>query len=228
MRFPLDQKVVGGFDYGQDAGYTPHHLGCDWVAKNAPLYAPCDGTVAACYYGVEGGNTMLFRPKGKIVVIRWLHLSKFIIKSGPVTEDTQLAVTGNTGMSEGAHLHEDIWPHGIVTLKFGDTMDPKAFYAPPVTAGPPPPFQHQFKSGMLEGTVSSEVAFLHQALIDQKLMVDPGEVVQRRYGYSTCGAVLAFQKRFKVASDLELEDLGGRSCGPKTVKELNLLYAPKI
>jgi hypothetical protein len=71
---------------------------------------------------------MWFKPAGENVVIRWLHLSKFVKTSGFVREGTLIAVTGNTGKSDIPHLHEDIWKNGRVTLNFTDTLNPWTYY----------------------------------------------------------------------------------------------------
>lgn len=44
------------------------------------------------------------------------------------------------------------------------------------------------------------------------------------YGVQTAKGVLAFQKKYKVASDVELEQLQGRVCGSKTLAKLSELY----
>lgn len=45
------------------------------------------------------------------------------------------------------------------------------------------------------------------------------------YGAITAKAVLAFQKKYQLAAESELEALGGRSVGPKTRAKLNELFA---
>lgn len=45
------------------------------------------------------------------------------------------------------------------------------------------------------------------------------------YGSITAKAVLAFQKRYRVASDEELDSLMGRVVGPKTIQKLNELIS---
>ena len=45
------------------------------------------------------------------------------------------------------------------------------------------------------------------------------------YGSITSKGVLLFQKKYKVASDLELDQLQGKSVGPKTIIKLNELYS---
>lgn len=44
------------------------------------------------------------------------------------------------------------------------------------------------------------------------------------FGAITVKAVLDFQKKYQVAPDAELEELGGRTVGPKTLNKLNELY----
>lgn len=133
MRFPLDEKIVGGYGYGVPTDYSPHHLGVDWKATYAPLYAPKDGTVLKTFVGLQGGNTMWFNPKGEKTLIRWLHLSEFKVTQGLVKEGQLLAITGNTGHSTGPHLHEDCFKDGILTLEFKDTINPMDYYLPPMT-----------------------------------------------------------------------------------------------
>lgn len=45
------------------------------------------------------------------------------------------------------------------------------------------------------------------------------------YGSVTAKGVYAFQKKYKVASDAELDSLQGRRCGTKTLAKLNELYS---
>lgn len=44
------------------------------------------------------------------------------------------------------------------------------------------------------------------------------------YGSTTASSVMAFQKKYKVASDSEIDALQGKSAGPKTIAKLNELY----
>lgn len=128
-RFPLDERIVSGYDYAVRTTYTPRHLGVDWKANKATLYAPCRGTIVKAFTGGEGGKTIWFRPEGEKTIIRWLHLDQFKCKEGQTVEKgIPIAITGSTGNSKGAHLHEDIWPAGSVTLKFEDTVSPHSYY----------------------------------------------------------------------------------------------------
>jgi murein DD-endopeptidase MepM/ murein hydrolase activator NlpD len=134
MRFPLDKQNVIGYDYGVVTTYNAHHLGVDWEADFVLLYAPKNGTILSVLSGTEGGLTIWFRPEGTDLIIRWLHLSKILVKAGQkVSEGQFLAITGNTGTDGNghhplSHLHEDMWPKGKVTLNFSDTMNPHEYY----------------------------------------------------------------------------------------------------
>ncbi len=130
MRFPLDEQIVGGYDYSVPTDYSPHHLGVDWKANFAPLYAPKDGVILKCFVGLQGGNTIWFKPNGEDIIIRWLHLSEFKVQPGAVKEGQLIAITGNTGHSMGAHLHEDCFKNSV-SLKFEDTINPHLYYLPP-------------------------------------------------------------------------------------------------
>lgn len=44
------------------------------------------------------------------------------------------------------------------------------------------------------------------------------------YGAITAKGVLSWQKKYKIASDAELDALGGKVCGPKTRAKLNEIY----
>lgn len=160
---------------------------------------------------------MLFKPKGSKTVIRWLHLDVFHVKPGPVKEGTLLATTGNTGQSEAPHLHEDIWPAGVVTLKFPDTMDPKKFYKKADA------FTHKFQAMDL-GDTSDEVAALQTALQIEGFKISLQETRGKFYGASTAESVLAFQRKHKVAPEKELVALAGQVVGPKTIKVLDSLF----
>lgn len=130
MRFCLDQKKLGGYDYGVTTFYSDKHLGKDWEAVSKPLFAPEDGLIVRVATGASGGKTIWFKPVGKTIILRWLHLSEFLVKQGDyVKEGQKIAVTGNTGVSTKPHLHEDHWPKGVVTLKFVDTQNPDIYYS---------------------------------------------------------------------------------------------------
>ncbi len=87
------------------------HRGTDMKAKlNTEVFAPADGIVEWSGYHKKSGF-------GKLVVLEhsygfktyYGHLNKTVVKSGQfVKKGTLIAYTGNSGMSNGPHLHYEI------------------------------------------------------------------------------------------------------------------------
>lgn len=127
--FPLKVRKVGGYTFGQRTWYTAHHLGTDYSAlKGTPLYAPFDGNIVSQMYGVQGGRTILMKPIGQDVAIRFMHLDRFTTKGGRVKKGDVIAYTGNTGVTtKGAHLHIDISKHALNIYNFSNFVDPERF-----------------------------------------------------------------------------------------------------
>ena len=120
MRFPLDQRAIGGYIFGQKAWYSlPYsaHLGVDYKASYVNLYAPCEGDIIYQGYGLQGGNTIHLKivRDGVTYIVRFMHLKRFIRGLGHVAEGELIGVTGNSGvLTTGAHLHIDISVGSIV------------------------------------------------------------------------------------------------------------------
>lgn len=127
--FPLKDRKVGGYAFGQKTWYSRRHLGTDYSAeKGTTLYAPFDGEIIRQFYGVEGGNTIWFKPSGQNVVIRFMHLSNFFGLAGPVKWGEAIGHTGNTGaLTRGAHLHLDISKGAVNIWNFNNFIDPDKF-----------------------------------------------------------------------------------------------------
>ena len=130
MRFPLDQKIVGGYKFRQKTWYKTLHLGTDWRAKYVKLYAPTDGKVLKAPWGTQGGQWLYFEDnQGNIH--RFVHLSRVYVKSGKVKEGKLIAKTGNSGQyTSSPHSHEDITKAGLKVNwnKISQFMDPEKFY----------------------------------------------------------------------------------------------------
>jgi murein DD-endopeptidase MepM/ murein hydrolase activator NlpD len=87
------------------------HRGSDMKAKiNTPVYAPADGIVEWAGYHKKSGF-------GYLVILQhmygfktyYAHLKKVAVKSGSfVKKGTLIAYTGNSGLSNGPHLHYEI------------------------------------------------------------------------------------------------------------------------
>jgi hypothetical protein len=102
----------------------------------------------------------------------------------------------------------------------------------------PPPETHKFKDSMFyipldaKGNISDMVLHEKQKAEVMKLQ----DILKHEglfalnidstgyYGAITAKAVLLFQKKYAVAPNAELDSLGGRYCGVKTIAKLNELY----
>lgn len=130
--------VRGGYDYGVKTHYSDRHLGVDWKSNYINLPAPKRVKILKTIpesQAPQGGNTLWFQPIGENVIIRWLHLDKFYCQAGKIyDEGVFIAKSGNTGLSDIPHTHEDIWK-SAVTLEFEDTINPHTYWANKINKG---------------------------------------------------------------------------------------------
>lgn len=80
---------------------------------------------------------------------------------------------------------------------------------------------YKFTKSLAYGQSSSDIKALQDILRFEGLF---NNVSTGYFGPVTAVAVLAFQKKYKVASDKELNSLQGKKVGPKTLAKLNLIY----
>lgn len=115
-----------GYKFGDLTFYNSKHLGIDHIVPEGTiLYAPFDGEIIWEGYGSQGGNTIHFKPHDRDVVIRFMHLSKFLKGKTFVNEGDEIALTGNTGSATtGAHLHTDISKGSIQINNFSNFINP--------------------------------------------------------------------------------------------------------
>lgn len=100
-----------GYRIHPTLGKREFHRGCDMkAAMNTPVYASADAIVEWSGYHKKSGF-------GRLVILEhaygfksyYGHLNKTVVKSGSfVKKGTLIAYTGNTGMSNGPHLHYEI------------------------------------------------------------------------------------------------------------------------
>ena len=86
------------------------HIGIDIVAKKGtPVTSITAGTVVFAGEDARGGGLMVSVKsyhRGKLKLIRYMHLSKLFVKRGAyVNHKTILGRVGSTGRSTGPHLH---------------------------------------------------------------------------------------------------------------------------
>lgn len=137
------QHPVPGFRITQPYGVansryplTRHHIGTDYATPiGTPVLAPWDGEVVSAGYHDVLGNHCVYRYtfRGQQFEARFLHLFENPL-SGPRKRGEEIGYTGNTGDSDGAHLHVDVWKNnvrisGISAHNFRDrTVDPEKHY----------------------------------------------------------------------------------------------------
>jgi murein DD-endopeptidase MepM/ murein hydrolase activator NlpD len=126
--FPLRSRQITGYRFGVPTFYNNFHLGVDYGTAGMPVYAPFNGVVTDTW-GPEGGNTILFKPDNQDIVIRFMHLSRFI-KKGYVHEGDVIAISGNTGnITRGkGHCHIDISKHSLQINNTRNFIDPEKFW----------------------------------------------------------------------------------------------------
>ena len=87
-------------------GASTYHRGVDFaVPTGTPVMASCGGTVIRAGWASGLGNSVtLSHPDGRTTV--YGHLSKILVSTGQsVSQGQRIALSGNTGVSTGPHLH---------------------------------------------------------------------------------------------------------------------------
>ena len=114
--FPVKGSYsFGGKDSRFGASRTGHtHQGQDVAAaEGTPLVAPKAGTIHWRAYQAGGaGYYLVLDGDGEDYMYVFMHLrqgSLVVSKGDRVAAGQQIAQVGNTGSSEGAHLHFEIW-----------------------------------------------------------------------------------------------------------------------
>ncbi len=88
------------------AGASTYHKGVDWATPTGtPVVASCGGTVAKAGWGSGYGYVVYINHEDGRQT-RYAHLSKVQVKVGQkVKQGQQIALSGNTGVSSGPHVH---------------------------------------------------------------------------------------------------------------------------
>ena len=103
------------------AGASTNHGGIDIsVGEGTEVYACLDGKVTVAQYSDSAGNYVEI-DHGNGYVSKYMHNSQLKVSAGDqVTAGQCIALSGNTGISTGAHLHFQI-------EKDGEKVDPLSF-----------------------------------------------------------------------------------------------------
>ena len=109
--YPLWGRLSSGFGRRKapKRGASTFHKGIDIaVPIGTAVMASCGGTVSRAGWGSGYGYCVYIdHPDGKST--RYGHLSKVLVKAGQkVSQGQKIALSGNTGVSTGPHLHFEI------------------------------------------------------------------------------------------------------------------------
>ncbi len=95
-------------------GASTFHKGVDWATPiGTSIFASSGGTVIRAGWGSGYGYCVYIQhPNG--MVTRYGHLKKVLVSSGQtVRQGERIALSGNTGVSTGPHLHFEILVNGV-------------------------------------------------------------------------------------------------------------------
>lgn len=95
-------------------GASTYHKGVDWATPTGtPVYASSGGVVWKAGWGSGYGYVVYINhPDGNQT--RYGHLSKILVKVGQtVKQGEKIALSGNTGITSGPHLHFEILKNGV-------------------------------------------------------------------------------------------------------------------
>ncbi len=119
FRVPVDKFIKISSPFGTRRSYgggpmTSYHEGTDFaVPAGTPVYAPADGIVMIAETLAVRGNAVVI-DHGWGVYSGLYHLSEIKVTPGqPVKQGDLIGLSGNTGLSTGAHLHWDIRIRGL-------------------------------------------------------------------------------------------------------------------
>lgn len=130
-RYPLNGNPPIRSKHGEatNMGTFGKHLGIDRSVVNVPFYAPGNGKINIVTSSSNLGKYIEAEFFG--YTWRFAHLSRIDVKAGQnVSEGQQLGVTGNTGVTTGAHLHYDARKKGTAwNASFNNYVDPDGLIA---------------------------------------------------------------------------------------------------
>ena len=122
---PGSARISSPFGYRTNpvTGRQEKHNGVDMAFNHGtPVVAIQDGVVTEIGYNAYSGNYLRYRTSDGLLV-GYAHLYRALVGVGDtVRQGDTVALTGNSGLSTGPHLHVTIWRDGI-------TVDPLTVFA---------------------------------------------------------------------------------------------------
>lgn len=114
--YPVSGRMSSSFGKRKapKKGASTYHKGVDWaVPTGTAVRASCGGVVTRAGWGSGYGYCVYIKhPDGKET--RYGHCSKLLVKAGQtVKQGEKIALSGNTGVSTGPHLHFEILVGGV-------------------------------------------------------------------------------------------------------------------
>ena len=99
------------------AGASTNHKALDVGIRYQPLYAPADGYVVTAGSVSGYGNFIMIKHSNTLYTC-YGHLSSFEVKAGQeVKRGQRIAISGNTGITSGPHLHFEVRTNGTSSSK---------------------------------------------------------------------------------------------------------------
>ncbi|MGH0518008.1 SH3 domain-containing protein [Bacillus toyonensis] len=124
------QPAVGRYTSGFEKRGGQMHHGLDIAASGiVPIVAAAEGVVTRSYYSTSYGNVVFISHNinGQTYTTVYAHLKSRSVSAGQkVKRGQQLGIMGNTGQSEGQHLHFEIHK-GEWNAQKSNAMDPKTY-----------------------------------------------------------------------------------------------------
>ncbi|OOF64907.1 murein DD-endopeptidase MepM [Rodentibacter sp. Ppn85] len=118
-RYPLQRqaRVSSGFNPNRRhpvTGRIRPHKGVDFsVPQGTPVIAPAEGLVEKVAYQAGGAGRYVVLRHGREYQTVYMHLSRPLVRAGQrVKKGERIALSGNTGISTGPHLHYEFHING--------------------------------------------------------------------------------------------------------------------
>jgi murein DD-endopeptidase MepM/ murein hydrolase activator NlpD len=129
-------RMASGYGWRSDpfTKARKKHWGMDFTApKGTPVYASGDGVIQRADQGSAGYGKHIRIDHGYGYVSLYAHLSNYNVRKGQkVTRGDLIGFVGNTGRSQGPHLHYEIFKNGIkinpINFYYGN-LSPEEFAA---------------------------------------------------------------------------------------------------